>query len=141
MLRIGRTLFSKLLVYDSRNQHAVTSKDYVRLFDVGANSVDEYRKSKIRLQWEKATASDKRRAIDAYNEFLGKNVTTRHKQFLKGKGVASYPGTRNSQRKRAAQCYSCTSGVSTMSNLECVSCGWLICSCGACGCGYTGQKS
>ena len=37
---------------------------------------------------------------------------------------------------RSSVCYDCGEPVSSESELQCVPCGWLICYCGACGCGY-----
>lgn len=36
---------------------------------------------------------------------------------------------------RNAHCWSCKSQLSNASDVECASCGWIVCSCGACGCG------
>jgi hypothetical protein len=35
-----------------------------------------------------------------------------------------------------AHCYSCKSLLTNATELECASCGWILCKCGACGCGY-----
>lgn len=43
-------------------------------------------------------------------------------------------------KRRFERCWSCKSTVSSDVNVECVTCGgWLVCGCGACGCGYTGR--
>lgn len=40
---------------------------------------------------------------------------------------------------RITHCFRCREGlVSSLSN-ECSSCGWILCSCGACGCNYSGR--
>lgn len=53
-----------------------------------------------------------------------------------------YLGVRLAQRghrKRVTHCYSCRSALDNSINLECKACGWILCSCGACGCGYAGR--
>lgn len=39
-------------------------------------------------------------------------------------------------RRRVTHCYSCKSRLDNSTNVECMSCGWILCPCGACGCGY-----
>lgn len=41
-------------------------------------------------------------------------------------------------RRRFAHCYVCHAHLDNSSDVECVSCGWILCACGACGCGYLG---
>lgn len=38
---------------------------------------------------------------------------------------------------RSSVCHRCKSPVQAQGSLQCNACGWIICSCGACGCGYT----
>lgn len=58
-------------------------------------------------------------------------VAETNKQYL---GVRLAQGGR---RKRVTHCYSCKSALDNSINLECKACGWILCSCGACGCGYS----
>jgi hypothetical protein len=37
-------------------------------------------------------------------------------------------------------CYSCKRPLSSLTETECGDCRWLVCSCGACGCGYAGHS-
>lgn len=46
----------------------------------------------------------------------------------------------NHKRHRVTHCYSCRCGLETGLYLECSVCNWLVCECGACGCGYSGAK-
>lgn len=46
------------------------------------------------------------------------------------------PGVRRATRHRTpTQCYSCKQNLNTSTNLECITCGWMVCYCGACKCG------
>lgn len=39
-------------------------------------------------------------------------------------------------KERDAYCYSCKKVLSTLTQLECEDCDWILCECGACGCNY-----
>jgi len=50
----------------------------------------------------------------------------------------SDPGTRNSQGhrgRRITHCWSCKGPLDNAFDAECLACNWIVCSCGACGCG------
>ena len=63
-----------------------------------------------------------------------------HRQKLEEMGV-SYIGIRSNSTKihRVTHCYDCKQGLDSTINLECMSCGWILCRCGACGCGWPNQ--
>ena len=42
--------------------------------------------------------------------------------------------------KETKQCYSCKEELDNSVDLECSNCGWIVCICGACGCGYSGHR-
>ena len=67
----------------------------------------------------------------------------RHKQRLSRLGIA-YHGVRqasgNSSPTRVTHCYVCRKPLNSSVDIECVSCGWIICQCSACGCGYHGSS-
>jgi hypothetical protein len=71
-----------------------------------------------------------------HEEFLG-----RHKSYLTSIGIkADGELTKKSaqHRHRQSHCWACHHPVDNMYQLECSFCGWIICTCGACGCGYKG---
>ena len=39
-------------------------------------------------------------------------------------------------KPRVTHCYSCHKPLDSRMDIQCNSCGWLVCHCGACGCGY-----
>ena len=52
----------------------------------------------------------------------------------------SDPGTRPAQAlkmHRVTHCYSCKSSLDNATDAECLACNWIVCFCGACGCGYS----
>lgn len=65
----------------------------------------------------------------------------RHRQFLDSRGI-KYQGVRTSTKirvKRVTHCYSCKHGLDNAIDTECVACSWILCDCGACGCGWQGR--
>lgn len=67
-------------------------------------------------------------------------ATAKHKLRLDRLGI-HYQGTSNAapgRGRRAAHCYLCKRPLDNAINVECAVCGWIICHCGACGCGYAG---
>lgn len=72
------------------------------------------------------------------NKIISRNRRDRHKEFLYRKGIV-FKGVRNSEEKknRSSHCYKCKNAVSSEIQDECIACEWIICNCGACGCGYS----
>lgn len=67
--------------------------------------------------------------------------TERHKEELERLGK-KYHGVRqvvrDTRKRRITHCYSCKQPLDNSIDIECISCNWIICKCGACGCGYSG---
>ncbi len=56
--------------------------------------------------------------------------------FLRGLDLID-PGTRKVvSLVRVARCYRCSQPLDNRIDIECNACGWIICTCGACGCGF-----
>lgn len=53
-----------------------------------------------------------------------------------GKQYLGVRPVRKGRFNRIAKCYACKSPLDNSINMECSSCSWILCSCGACGCGY-----
>ncbi len=54
-----------------------------------------------------------------------------------------YTGVRkiSYERWREANCWNCAAPLDNAIDIECVSCGWILCRCGACGCGRSVDPS
>lgn len=66
------------------------------------------------------------------------NLEKRHKRFLEELGVG-FKGVRPASRSRfhrVSRCYSCHEELDNSVDVECMACNWILCMCGACGCGY-----
>lgn len=67
------------------------------------------------------------------------SIAERHREHLQrlGKGYLGLrKPTPKPQNIRVTHCYSCKGKLDNMIDMECVACGWILCRCGACGCGY-----
>ncbi len=65
------------------------------------------------------------------------NIEQLHEDFLSSKGLKSAGLKRTNRQHRVTQCYHCQEGLDNSIQAECGNCGWIVCSCGACGCGYS----
>lgn len=65
-------------------------------------------------------------------------ISRRHQQHMQEYGI-SYSGEKESDKLlRYTHCWKCKKDINNIEFLECATCGWIICQCGACGCGYSG---
>jgi hypothetical protein len=66
-------------------------------------------------------------------------LAARQKQRLSRLGIA-FKGLRPaaaSRFRRVTHCYECHQELDNSVDVECVACNWILCECGACGCGYS----
>ena len=89
-------------------------------------------------------------ALQRLKKFVDKNLGTiheeflqRHRSYLHSKGIETTGNTVREnntalKRRRTSHCWSCRHPVDNQIQHECTSCGWIICTCGTCGCGYRG---
>lgn len=65
-----------------------------------------------------------------------REIELRHRQRLEEAGFR-YCGVRQrASQLRWTHCWSCKSLLTNATEIECIACGWILCKCGACGCGY-----
>nr|CAP48735.1 putative integron gene cassette protein [uncultured bacterium]CAP48736.1 putative integron gene cassette protein [uncultured bacterium]CAP49141.1 putative integron gene cassette protein [uncultured bacterium] len=88
-----------------------------------------------------AVVENLKRQVDEFNanksEAIGKIRLANHRLFLSSAGIA-YQGVRTTLRgHRVTHCYKCRKGLDNSIDTECNACGWIICNCGACGCGWS----
>ena len=154
-----------LVLFDPKLQAAKNA--WVNLYSVSANEIRPYERSIVRQKIRHASPSEYDIAVKAYTEWSQKDNGAfvagelkakakkeislissspaddnlirreRHQEFLENLGLTGNAKTVEARTNRAANCYSCKCSLSSKSNLECSNCSWLICKCGACGCGYS----
>jgi hypothetical protein len=80
-------------------------------------------------------------AMNASDAAADRELTERHKQRLQELGLP-YRGVRSATTfPRIAHCYNCKKKLDNKVDVECVVCSWILCTCGACGCGYSGSQT
>jgi hypothetical protein len=58
-------------------------------------------------------------------------------RYLLEHGIADAPIRKvDGKRLRVTNCYDCRKYIDNVTLGECTRCGWIVCTCGACGCGY-----
>ena len=99
----------------------------------------------LKKQWPEVQAELHRQIAEqerlrAIAEFAEKKrqVLLRHQQFVERRGI-SYKGVSAINRgkvRRVTHCYLCKAPLDNAYDAECVACSWIVCNCGACGCGW-----
>lgn len=63
-------------------------------------------------------------------------LTQRHAELLASQGIPNKGLRPHTGFRRVTHCYRCRRSLTTDFDLACNGCGWLVCICGACGCGW-----
>ena len=138
------------ILFDSYDQDGL-SEDSLRVFELRGKKKLILPKDSLRLETTaNVSDSDFVKLVTAYNEFKALHgipvkapgydpctLEDRHKRFLQERGLPDN-GVRqatNRLRHRVAHCWSCKGELDNFIDVECATCGWIICDCGACGCG------
>jgi len=118
-------------VGESKIYESADSKS--NLWKTHSHVLEDRLKSIQRLTHEKHTAEDIIRRIkqDIVNE-----ITEKHSRFRTAKGLPPASLRSGTGKHRITHCYSCKVDLDSEVELECSACDWIVCSCGACGCGY-----
>jgi hypothetical protein len=140
-----------LVLFDRADQDGVSAES-IRLFDQATKSRIEVAKDALGQQTTADVSdSDSVSLVNDYNalkRFLGKpakapgysplgTLEDRHKRFLRERNMPDR-GRRpaaTQKRQRVTHCWSCTERLDTSIDVECAACRWIVCDCGACGCG------
>jgi hypothetical protein len=71
------------------------------------------------------------------NRQKNKEIVAKNQKYLEKIGKIFWGVKVNSTKEhRNTHCYLCKKTLDSSSHIECSVCGWLICECGACGCGF-----
>ena len=79
--------------------------------------------------------------VDENPSIIHEEFLARHKSYLTSIGIKTdgeLTKKGSQHRHRQSHCWACHHPVDNLHQLECSVCGWIICTCGACGCGYKG---
>ncbi len=139
-------------------------KDAIYAYSVQRNVMRQFDPNDIRAKAQTVHGPDREAAIAAYENWNRSNaesflsteperlraenlrvsaevdrIRNRHREFLVKLGIdPESVETRQAQPRhhRDTHCYRCKQHLDNAVFIECGKCNWIICSCGACGCGY-----
>lgn len=74
--------------------------------------------------------------LEKKTRLVFERLRERHRLFLLNKGK-EYKGIQRASTYRSSGCWFCKSYINNFTRLECLSCRGIICSCGACLCGWS----
>ena len=87
---------------------------------------------------KEAREKAQRNCLAAAREKARETLVERHRKALQTVG-GTYLGVRKPsapRNPRITHCYSCNGHLDNSIDIECAACGWILCICSACGCGY-----
>lgn len=159
---VGKFLDDTFYVYDAALQPRpeLRREDVVFVFLFPEIEIRDFSASTLRRIARRANRLESEVALTAYSSWRAVHLSAHvsafehaeskrieqtikerlenHRAFLERLGVAP-AGTRPRsiyKPPRNPFCYACYEDLDSTVEFECVACGWLICQCGACGCGY-----
>jgi hypothetical protein len=96
------------------------------------------RESEFRDLYNCIKEEDEKRRTEAIKEKRIK-LEKRHRAFLEARNI-NYHGSSvvllSEKPRRITHCYNCKGSLDSKNDLGCNACKWILCDCGACGCGY-----
>ena len=136
-----------LVILDEFDQEAL-GEDQIRVYVLEAKGTEVFVRVEFRaLLNGNVSDQDFVRLMTSYNNFKmqeGRPVKAppemAHANFLASRGLPPQTLRRSTRERshRITHCWSCKSPLDNSIDLECPACNWIICACGACGCGWTG---
>ena len=139
-----------LLLYDRVDQVDV-SQGCARVYSLSKSAVLEIARESLQSASAEVSDQDFVKILNSYNGFKEAHglkviadghhtpdqTEVKHAQHLERMGLKNH-GVRKSEKPkfhRTAHCWACKELLDNNQDLECSGCGWIICECGACGCG------
>lgn len=137
---------------NGKTKLAIAQDFLSRVEVIGTNRAEARRLAAIKLQQQaeeqRRNAAERRATSEKYlaeleavrkerERFASLPLTEKHKEILARLGLP-YKGLRPAtpRFRRVTHCYACKDHLDNSVDIECVTCGWILCTCGACGCGY-----
>jgi hypothetical protein len=102
-----------------------------------AKASEHERETEVRRAREKLEILQRNRLAAAHPD-ARETLVNRHREAIEA-GGGTYLGVRASsvpRNRRITHCYSCKEHLDNSIDIECAACGWILCLCSACGCGY-----
>lgn len=143
-LWVGEFDDGEVVVY-SRGAQKASEPQWVYLWSLQTRRTEGYAKDIVKKALRKTEDANKAgAALVRYMAWVTEQriaaqeeAAQNHRQRLERLGFV-YSGARKSKGKalRITHCWDCKKHLDNSIELECNSCGWILCECGACGCGY-----
>lgn len=130
---VGRHKDMGVLVYDPRRGDGPSGS--VNLFTPETRTILGCNRGILgqRSVWVRPDSAEAERAVEIYVEYL-RIKDREHLEKLEAIARASSaPVVRDGRR---ARCWACKQPLDADESGKCLECGWIPCSCGACGCDY-----
>ena len=105
--------------------------------EVAQKKVERERDAQLQQAREQFAIAEQAR-LAALKAEARETLVERHQTALEASGH-TYLGVRASSAshsRRITHCYACKQHLDNTIDIECVACGWILCLCSACGCGY-----
>jgi|GEM_PF-3338561 len=114
------------------------SKEERLYYETRQREEEEKKRKCLEIEMAKAAALAEAQRLEREAERIAKlTPEERHKERLERLGK-EYLGVRqakpNPSRRRVTHCWACKKTLDNSIDVECVSCNWILCQCGACGC-------
>jgi|AntRauTorckE6833_2_1112554.scaffolds.fasta_scaffold08352_4 hypothetical protein len=100
------------------------------------NQIEEYVKNMSSVEKEQLREKHKKLAEIEERRRERKNNKSKAKKKKATQGIYSQVDKFTKNKARVTHCYSCKHGLDSRKAEKCSKCGWIMCNCGACGCGY-----
>jgi len=113
--------------------HYIYAPQYIASLPISARVSSEERLGTFKLKWPEY----RDKLSTAGKLWAQRNLQVARDRFFK-KLTRTDPGLRPAENRvhRLTHCYECHHKLDSAIAFECNECGWLVCACGACGCGY-----
>lgn len=145
-LWVGQFEDGEVVVFDPQAQKR-SEPDWVYLWSCETQQTDRYAKDILKKAIRSMTVADEAKSVidrylsirDAQRKLVQDKAVFNHREFMARLGF-TYIGTRSATARsphfvRTPWCWNCKSDLDNRIQLECQKCGWILCECGACGCG------
>ena len=85
------------------------------------------------------SAPEAEAAVERFRSLRQRELEEKNRRFLtlKGKSFSGFRPRSKQLSQRVTHCYNCRKHLDSTVDVECVACSWILCNCGACGCGFS----
>lgn len=144
MFLLARHKQAGLILFDKAHQDGCPA-GLLRVFVLARLGTTEFAREEFKKHLSSPVSDNEFvNLVTAYNEFKRKqglplkaSPDVAHANFLLMRGLPEYGVRPREEAKvhRVTKCWNCKEELDNNVDIECTNCNWIICKCGACGCG------